>query len=692
HRVVTGFLKDIPAHRQYRLRYEDLVQAPEASMRQLCEQLGLTYHPNLARPYEQLDQKMTDGLYADSKPMGDPKLLQHKKIDPKLADAWKGVQQDNFLHARSWQLAHNFNYPSIEAPTGQPQKMETRASTNDIAIIGMACRYPGAANLQRFWSNLVEAKDVSRTIGAEELLADGLDPALLEDPNFVNRGMWLDDSDKFDAGFFGYLPKEAALMDPQHRVYLEVAYAALEDAGIDPLRYREDVGIMGGVARNTYLVNNVLTHPNYFASLDDFQIGIALEKDFPATRVAYQLNLNGPAVNVQTACSTSGVALHLACQTLLANDASVMLVGGGRIQPPVSGGHQHKEGHALSPDGYCRAFDADAQGMVRGHGMGFLVLKKLGRAIADGDQIHAVIKATAISNDGSDKIGFTAPSVSGQAKTIAKVYEKAGIDPASLSYVECHGTGTRIGDPIEIAGLTRAFQQYTSEKQFCAIGSVKTNIGHLDAGACVAGIIKTVLALKHQQLPGTMHFRQPNPQIAFEQTPFFVNAALRPWPKTDQPRRAAVSSFGLGGTNAHVLLEEAPTFVKSDDAPSHHLLLLSAKEETALAKAAENLVQQLATQQKINLTDIAYTLQTGRQQFAERQFMVLDGNTLLEEPLDSYQATAPTQDRKVAFLFPGGGAQHSNMGRQLYTQEPVFRDTVDLCLNLLLAEHQLDLR
>ena len=471
HANIEHLLQGVPAHRQYRLHYEALVQEPEQQMRQLCETLGIEYHPNLIEPYVGLDQKMTDGLYADSKPMGDPRLLAHGAIKAQLADAWKGVLQDNFLHHKTWDLAAQLGFELPEEMKKEAAEKD-RTASKDIAIIGMSARLPGAKDLQEFWENLIQEKDVSVEVTPEDLAAAGLDPDLLDNPDYVKRGMPLEDADCFDAEFFGYLPKEAALMDPQHRVYLECAYAALEDAGYDPERYPGLIGVFGGVARNTYLVNNVMSHPNYFRSVDDFMLGITLEKDFPATRVAYKLNLKGPAVNIQTACSSSGVALHLACQTLLAGDADMMLVGGGRIQPPLRAGHLHKEGHALSPDGYCHTFSHNAKGMVRGHGMAFIVIKKLDQALADGDHIQAVIKATGISNDGSDKIGFTAPSMDGQAKAIIQAYEKAGINPETVSYIEAHGTGTPLGDPIEVAGLTKAFRHFTDRKGFCAISSV----------------------------------------------------------------------------------------------------------------------------------------------------------------------------------------------------------------------------
>ncbi len=725
HQNIFDFLKKIPADRQFRIIYEDLVQQPKEVMEAMCETIGLPFHPNLLNPYLGIEKKMTDGLYDNSKPMGDPNLLKHGSIKSKKAEEWKKVKDDNFLHFDTWKLAEKIGYEPLEknmkeilldypknSTKGKTKKKKEKkqepqiipevtsshsVKNNDIAIIGMSGRFPGAKNLTEFWENLITEKDVSVEFTAEELVANGIDPNLLNDPNYVRRGMPLQDTDKFDASFFGYLPKEAALMDPQHRLFLECAYAALEDAGYVSEKYKGTIGIYGGVARNTYLVNNVITHPKYFQSIEDFTKGITQEKDFPATRVAYKLNLKGAAVNVQTACSSSGVAVHLACQSLLAGDNDMMLVGGGRIQPPVEAGHLHTEGHALSPDGYCRSFDADADGMVRGNGMAFIVLKKLEKAIVDGDSIHAIIKSTAIGNDGSDKVGFTAPSVRGQAETIAKAYQKANINPETINYIEAHGTGTRIGDPIEIAALTQAFSKFTDKKNFCAISSVKSNIGHFDAGACVAGIIKAVLSLKHGKLPTTLHFKQPNPQIDFKRTPFFVNDKLRKWKKGDTPRRAGVSSFGLGGTNAHIILEEAPELKKTINTRSHNLLLLSAKKETALARNAYNLGAFLE-ENEVDLANVAYTLQVGRNHFQHRLFTIADNVELASvglKNLDKKKVFAKNISKKqkhISFMFPGGGAQHTNMGIGLYENEPVFQQAVDKCVDILKTKHDLDLR
>ena len=452
----------------------------------------------------------------------------------------------------------------------------------DIAVVGMAGRFPGARNIAAFWRNLRLGVESVRSFTPEELAACGVDVRVLDDPDYVNAGAVLDDAEWFASSFFGYSPREAELMDPQHRVFLECAWEALEAAGCDPQRLSGPVSVYAGIALNTYLQNNLLTRPELQRLVGQFELTLGNEKDFVATRVAYKLNLRGATFTVQTGCSTSLVATHLACQSLLAGECDLAIVGGGRIRVPLQGGYHYVEGGVPSPDGHCRAFDADANGCVYGSGMAAVVLKRLTEAIRDGHVIHAVIRGSAINNDGSEKIGFTAPSVSGQAAVISQALAMADVDADTIGYVEAHGTGTSLGDPIEVAALTQAFRRQTSRRGYCRIGSVKTNIGHLDAGAGIAGLIKAVLAVKHGEIPPSLNFSRPNPQIDFAASPFTVAADLLPWPADSGPRRAGVSSFGIGGTNAHVILEQAPDLVDSSRVETPQLIVLSAKSSTAL--------------------------------------------------------------------------------------------------------------
>ncbi len=709
HKNIQTLFDQIPEEQKFSLQYESLVKNPDSLSKEICEFLNIEFDEEVSKPYENVDKKMMTGIYKDSKPMGDINFLMHGKIKAEYSDAWKGignVKLSQLSQELGEQLGYEFPSEEIEELEVEFNKIEKSSLENgdnkvlqdkneDIAIIGMSVRLPGANDLDKFWDNLIHKTDVSSTFSKEQLLKAGIDPDKIEAGNYVNKGMILEDYDCFDEKFFGYTPKEAALMDPQHRIYLEVAYSALEDAGINTQTTDDVIGIYGGVARNTYLVNNVMTHPKYFESLDDFTLGIALEKDFPASKVAYKLNLKGPAVNVQTACSSSGVALHLACNSLKNNDADVILVGGGRIQPPVDQGYEHTDGHALSPTGFCHTFDAEAKGMVRGQGMAFIVLKKLSKAIEDRDNIRAIIKGSAINNDGSEKIGFTAPASEGQSLAIKKAYLNANVNPQDVSYIEAHGTGTSLGDPIEIAGLTKAFKHWTNKKQYCAIASVKSNVGHLDAGATVLGIIKTALAFQHELLPATMHYSRPNPQIDFVNSPFYVNDALREWPRTNQPRYAGISALGLGGTNAHIVLSEAPLIADSEvEYNKTEIFTISAKSNTALEQYQLKLVNYLDKNHDIDLSSLAYTLNTGRKNYKFRNaFVANDQHTLVEQLKDFIDSNEQKRSPdKFVFMFPGGGAQHQNMGLGLYESQPVFRDEIDLALKLLKENHNHDFR
>jgi phthiocerol/phenolphthiocerol synthesis type-I polyketide synthase E len=567
-----------------------------------------------------------------------------------------------------------------------------------VAIIGMAGRFPGAGNVDQYWHNLREGIESIRPFSAEELADAGVDEHTLRDPRFVNAGAVMDDADCFDAAFFGINVREAEIMDPQHRVFLETAWEALEDAGYDPEDYEGLIGAFGGVAPNTYYQHNLATRPTLIETLGRYAVMLASEKEYAVTRVSFKLNLRGPSLSVNTACSTSGVAIHLACQSLLSGECDMALAGGARIAVPLKSGYMYEEGGIPSPDGHCRAFDAEARGTVIGSGVGMVVLKRLSEAVRDGDCIHAIIKGSAINNDGAQKVGFTAPSIQGQAAVIEEALAIADVSPDSIGYVEAHGTGTSLGDPIEIAALTKAYRNWTDRKGFCPIGSVKTNIGHLDAGAGVAGVMKAVLALKHGQIPPSLNFTSPNPQIDFDNSPFYVSAELSAWRAGVTPRRAGVSSFGLGGTNAHIILEEAPGIEPSGPSRAHQLLLLSARSDAALARATKNLVDHLRQHPRISLADVAYTLQTGRRAFDRRRMVVcqdVDDAIAALEPVDPKRVITSVQeplDRGVVFMFSGQGSQYVKMGLELYEHEPVFRQQVDRCSEILKPHLAMDLR
>jgi len=570
----------------------------------------------------------------------------------------------------------------------------------EIAVIGMAGRFPGAKNLEQFWRNLCDGVESIKFFTDEELLAKGVDASLLNDPHYVKAEAVLDYIEMFDASFFGFTPREASLIDPQHRLFLEQAWEALEHAGYATGARDRRTGVYAGESINTYLHSNLYQNRELMESVGGFQIVINNDRDYLATYTAYKLNLTGPALSVQAACSTSLVAVHLACQGLLNRECDMALAGGVSVGVPQGLGASHQEGGIISPDGHCRAFDAQAQGTVKGNGVGVVVLKRLDDALRDGDTIHAVIKGTAVNNDGSLKVGFTAPSIEGQASVIEEALALAEVEPETVTYIETHGTGTSLGDPIEVAALTQAFRTQTRARNFCAIGSVKTNIGHTDAAAGVAGLIKAVLALKHKQLPPSLNFTQPNPNIEFADSPFFVNVKLAEWQTNGTPRRAGVSAFGIGGTNAHVLLEEAPAVEALPRAARpFQLLPLSAKTATALEAARTNLAAFLKQQTGIDLADVAFTLQTGRRSFAHRVAFVCrdveDALAALEgsdAKLSHADAPQESKNRRVVFMFTGQGAQYVQMARELYETEATFREDVDHCCEILKRYLQLDLR
>lgn len=574
-------------------------------------------------------------------------------------------------------------------------------SPNDIAIIGMSGRFPGAPNVAQFWINLRDGVESISTFTDAELKAAGVEPAVFQQPDYIKAGGVLSDIELFDAAFFGFNPKEAETLDPQQRIFLESAWEALEDAGYDPDGYDGLIGVYAGSSMSSYL-SNIYSHPELVNTLGEFQIGLGNDKDNLTTSLSYKLNLKGPSMAIQAACSTSLVAVCVACQNLLGYHCDMALAGGVRVVVPQESGYFYQEGGIMSPDGHCRAFDAQARGTVGGNGAGIVVMKRLDDALADGDHIYAIIKGAAINNDGALKVGYTAPSIEGQAHVIGMAQAVADVEPSTITYVEAHGTGTDLGDPIEIAALTQAFRAGTDKNNFCAIGSVKTNIGHLDTAAGIAGLIKTVLALKQRLIPPSLNFERPNPKIEFAASPFYVNSHLREWKTDGHPRRAGVSSFGIGGTNAHVVLEEAPEPARAEEdeekREAEQLLVLSARSSAALEAVTSNLLEHLRQRPNIRLADVAYTLQLGRRAFNHRRTIVCrsveDAVTSLESA-DSkrvFTSERTMANRPVVFMFPGQGAQRTGMAHEIYRAEPFFRAEVDRCSELLRPHPGLDLR
>jgi len=555
-----------------------------------------------------------------------------------------------------------------------------------VAIVGMAGRFSGAATTRAFWRRLCAGDECLTRLGRDEMRAAGVPDALFGDPRYVPVNGVLDGVDAFDAGFFGMSPREASITDPQHRVFLELAWHALEDAGHDPVRYAGTIGVYAGCGFSTYLLHHLWPTRAALADVGELRLRMGNGQDYLATRTSFALDLRGPSLSVNTACSTSLVAVHLACEALLNVQCDMALAGGISIQLPQDKGYLYDEGGILSPDGHCRAFDADARGTVGGNGGAVVVLKRLADAVADRNTIYAVVRGSAINNDGAAKAGYTAPSVEGQARVITEALAMSGVAVDSIGYVETHGTGTPIGDPIEFAALTKAFRRKTTRRQCCAIGSVKTNVGHLDEAAGVTGLIKTALSLHHRQLPPSLHFRRPNAELAYEASPFFVNAELRAWPTPapDGLRAAGVSSFGIGGTNAHVVLEEADRVESSLPMRPMQLLPISARSRESLAKHVDAIGGALA-EPGANLADAAWTLQTGRRAFPWRHCIVAaneaEAAAAARHPVRARQS--PADAPSVIFMFSGQASQHAGMTESLYRHEPVFRGAIDTCAELL---------
>ncbi|HVR07762.1 MAG TPA: beta-ketoacyl synthase N-terminal-like domain-containing protein, partial [Thermoanaerobaculia bacterium] len=557
-----------------------------------------------------------------------------------------------------------------------------------LAIVGMAGRFPGAADVSELWRNLRAGVESVSFFSDAELLAAGVPPELVGNPRYVKARAMVGGEDLFDAAFFALPPRQAELTDPQHRLFLECCWHALESAGIDSERFPGAIGVYAGMSVSSYLVTNLLPHPGLVEEVGAGPLLIATDRDFLTAQVSYRLGLRGPSLDVQTACSTSLVAVHLACQALLAGDCDAALAGGVSIWVPQRAGYLYQPAGTESSDGHCRAFDARADGAVPGSGAGVVVLKRLADALADGDLIHGVVLGSALSHDGSRKLGFTAPGVEGQAAAVARALARAGAEPGSIGYVECHGSATALGDPIEVTALCRAFGEPANRGR-CAIGSVKTNVGHLGAAAGVTGLIKAVLALEHREIPPSLHFETPNPKIDFAASPFYVNDRLADWQDGRGPRRAGVNSLGLGGTNAHVVLQEAPERTPSGASRPWQLLVLSAPTETALETVTERLAAWIERQPEAELADAAFTLQQGRRAFAHRRALVCatsgEARRILAErdPRRLLSGVQGGGRRTVAFLLTGVGDHYPGMARGLYDSEPVFRAELDRCFDIL---------
>ncbi|MBJ6763014.1 acyltransferase domain-containing protein [Myxococcaceae bacterium JPH2] len=566
-----------------------------------------------------------------------------------------------------------------------------------IAIVGLSGRFPGARDLKGFWDNLRRGADARRVPTDAELDEAGVPRAMREQPQWVRASYVLEDASHFDAALFGYSPREAELMDPQQRLFLECSLEAMEHAGYDPERISGAVAVFGATSPSSYLLRALTRQPDLLDTAGTYALMLANDKDYLTTRVSHRLGLRGPSVAVQTACSSSLVAIHLACQSLLSGESDMALTGGTSVSFPQTAGYLYQEGMILSPDGYCRAFDADAKGTVRGAGAAVVVLKRLSDAVKDRDTIHAVILGTAINNDGSAKVGYTAPSVEGQAAVVAEALGIAGVEPGDIQYVEAHGTGTPLGDPIEVAALNQAFGGTELGAQRCVLGSLKASIGHLDAAAGVAGVMKTVLALQNRELPPTPHFQRPNPAIDFAGGPFFVTSEARPWESRGGPRRAGVSAFGIGGTNAHVVLEEAPPpSAATASRRPWHVLTLSARTPAALEAATTRLAEHLDANPSLPLADVAYTLQVGRRAYEHRRVLVCrdtaDAREALRDARRALGGSGTNTRRPVVFVFSGQGTQHVGMARGLYESEPVFRKHLDACCDALTPRLGRDLR
>ena len=572
---------------------------------------------------------------------------------------------------------------------GQATSQKSSMDESAVAIIGMACHLPGASNLSEYWSNLANSVESVQFYSDEELLAAGESAAKLAHPNYVRAQPFLKNYQRFDANFWGFNPQDAAVTDPAHRLFLDVAYQALEHAGHTGYDSEGRVGVFASAGENLYRLKNLQSNPQLIDEMGEFLVrhtGNCM--NFLATRLSYELDLRGPSINVQTACSSSLVAVHMAVQSLLNGECDSAIVGGSTVVVPQKRGYIYRNGEILSPDGHCRPFDANSQGTVFGSGAGAMIVKRYEDAVADGDTIYGVVRGTAINNDGAQKIGYLAPGVDGQAAVLAEALSISGVDATDVTYIEAHGTGTPVGDPIEFEALNQVYRQASNKRAYCHVGSVKSNIGHLGEAAGIAGIIKVVLALQNKKIPPTINYQSPNKEIDLDNSPFLINNQLVDW-QSSELRIAGITALGAGGTNAHVIISEAEAFADASVSQNNQqLLILSAKTETALNTASRNLATALR-QQDLNLADVAYTLQIGRRAYCYRRAIAVKDKAeaiFLLEGGDSQRIANAYSDNRtpsLVFMFPGGGAQYAGMGAELYISEAIYRQCFDACLNAI---------
>lgn len=572
--------------------------------------------------------------------------------------------------------------------------MEGQEENKDkIAIVGIDCRLPGANNAQEFWENLVKERESLVEFTEEELKEAGVQPKTYNNPNYVRRRGVVRDAEMFDAEFFNFTPREAELLDPQHRLFLECAWHALEDSGVDPFNTDKKIAVFGGTGSPYHLLDTI-ENESVLKYANGTSIITSNDKDYVTTRVSYKLNLKGPSINVQSACSTSMVGVVMGVDSLLSYQSDMVLAGGATVELPVTKGYTYQEGSLESPDGKCRTFDKDAQGTVFSRGGGVVALKRLEDAIEDKDHIYAVILGGAINNDGNRKAGYTAPSVQGQVEVITEALEFSGISPRSISMVEAHGTATPVGDPIEVSSLTEAFSQYTDDKQYCALGSVKTNIGHTDVASGVASLIKTSLSLKHGIIPASLNYNESNPAINFNESPFFVNTKTKNWEKNGVPRRALVNSFGVGGTNACVVLEEPPQPKEAEEKQQYDAVYLSAHNKTSFETYCKDVKSYLEANPNTNLSQFSHTSRVARKPMKYKGVFPFKNYTDL---LQSLEKSSPVKqitsvDKELVFMFPGQGNQFINMGRELYQNIPDFKECIDYCATTLQSIIGIDIR